>query len=232
MNGTNKITTLIFARLDELLDERRVVVWYDPKRECADLFEAYARTDLVKVDARSSTLAARRQADATWPALVDPATPPPRSPSMLIYVPWARASAESEVMHEPFEGYALAGTTFGFNPGESLQSLARSAPPGRTFEIDKLYSGPGTVSLAQLEALGDRAGFPLLKKALGTEDPVEVWRPDPRRSSRPRSGTSRGGRPFGSRAAARGDVRVHGAQRHQPTARTVRALGAVLGVCL
>ncbi|MCC6528211.1 MAG: PglZ domain-containing protein [Polyangiaceae bacterium] len=168
------VRDFLFKRLGELLDERRVVVWYDAQNEYAELYDAFARAELVKIDARRSALVARRQADEAWARIVDPANPPPRGPTALIYVPWARAAVEETLVHEPFEVYARLGAAFGADAAESLPSLARQAMPARAADIDKLYAAHPTVKLAQIEALAERSGFPFLKRALETEDAIEV----------------------------------------------------------
>jgi hypothetical protein len=168
------VRNLIHQQLEGLLGDRRVVVWYDPKQECAAVFDGFSRVGLAKVDARSSVLTARRLADRCWSTLADPETALPHCNMMVIYVPWARATTEEAKVQEPFEGYARIGSVYGVDPAQSLTSLARTAMPHRAAEIDRLYASPGRVTLEQLEALAVQAGFPLLKQALETEDPIEV----------------------------------------------------------
>jgi hypothetical protein len=168
------VRDLIAKKLSALLDEHRVVVWYDGRQECGVVFDTLQRSRLVKVDARRSMLVARREADAAWASIVDPSTPPPRGPTVLIYVPWPRATAEREVEREPFEVYARIGAAFGADAAESLPSLARQALPAKAADIDKLYASNDAVTLSQIEALADRAGYPFLGKVFGTQDPVEI----------------------------------------------------------
>jgi hypothetical protein len=168
------VRNLIHQQLEGLLSDRRVVVWYDPKQECAAVFDGFSRIGLAKVDARSSVLTARRLADRCWFTLADPESALPHCKTMVIYVPWARATTEEAKVQEPFEAYARIGSAYGVDPAQSLASLARTAMPHRAAEIDRLYTSPGRVTLEQLEALAVQAGFPLLKQALETEDPIEV----------------------------------------------------------
>ncbi len=172
------IRTLILQQVSKALDEHSVVVWYDPKGECAAVFESLSLAGMEKVDARPSMLTARRLADRHWCAIADPELAPiaslPFCTRMVIYVPWARATTDEARVQEPFEAYARLGATYGADPAQSLVALARMAMPHRVPEIDRLYAEHRAVSLEQFEALADQAGCPLLKKALGTEDAIEV----------------------------------------------------------
>lgn len=171
---TLPIRTLIFRQITELLDEHRVVVWYDPRQDCAAVFDALQIAALEKIDVRPSVLNARRVGDRTFCILANPEGEFPNPTRMLIYVPWAQATTEEGRIHEPFEGYARIGVTYGVVPAQSLASLARTAIPYRTAEIDRLFALSGRVTLEQLEALAEQGGFPLLKQAFETDDPIEV----------------------------------------------------------
>lgn len=176
----------IFRRIGELLDEARAVVWYDPDGALAAVFEGLSREGLHKVDARRSALAARREADRAWATISAPDAPA-RDTTLLIYAPWRRATAEEAQVEEPFECFAQLGETFGDKPDHSLASLARKAMPGREGDIDELYAKQAHVTLAELEALAARAGFPLVRQAFETEDPAGVAAlllADPRSSRR------------------------------------------------
>lgn len=165
----------ILGKLADLLDKHGVVVWYDPKGQLAALFEGFLVARMAKVDARGSVLQARRLADTSWKSIA--ATDdkdPPLYERMLIYVPWSRGESDEAKVQEPFEAYAQMGVSFGADPAESLDALARKAMPHRAADIDRLFAEHPDVSLAQLEALAEKGGFPLLKDALGTDDALTV----------------------------------------------------------
>lgn len=164
----------VLTRVAERLDEHRVVVWYDPGGDFAGLFDGFAKPELVKVDARGMILARRREADAALARVLDPESPPPRGPTVLIYVPWRKEQEPEARCQEPFEPFAELGAAFGADAAESLQALARAALPGREAEVDALFSEGRRVGIDQLDALGATGGFPLLRQQLGTEDAVEV----------------------------------------------------------
>jgi hypothetical protein len=163
------VTDLILSEVTDLLNERSVVVWYDPQQELSAAFEVLQKLNLERIDARPSLLRARQAADRHWNLLA--ATP---SRWMVIYVPWERGATEEARVREPFEAYACIGAAYGVDPAQQLESLARKAMPHRKVEIDRLYAEHRRVTLQQLEALAAQAGFPLLKQAIDTEDPIEV----------------------------------------------------------
>lgn len=173
--STSPVRDRIIQELFALLDDRRVVVWYDPTNDFSSVFDALSAPSLEKVDARSSALAARRNADAHWPTVSAAGRiAGPSTPRLLVYVPWARGVTEEARMREPFEAYALIGADFGVAAAHSLEALARRALPARTSAIDALFAEHKRVALAQLEALGQDASYPLLKQAFGSDDPLEV----------------------------------------------------------
>lgn len=160
----------LLRRVNALLDAHRVVVWYDPARAAESVFEALERPGLAKVDARSSVLRARREADERWAEVAAA----PTGLALLVYAPWARAAREAEQVHEPFECYAQLGASFGDAPADALASVARLAIPSRVHEIDRLVAEGGAVPLAHLEALAARGRFPLVAAHFESDHPVEV----------------------------------------------------------
>lgn len=165
-----------------LVEDRRIVVWYDPDRVFYELFQTFEHQPLVKVDASDSVLRARREADRAWVALFDLDSLGPPPPPVLIYVPAERGKSQEAQCEDPFEPFALAGAAFGSADSERLPSIARRVLPGRDAEVDRLFAeGPPT--LAQLDALAGGTRYPLVEEALGTEVPSRVvarllYRPD------------------------------------------------------
>lgn len=156
-----------------LVEDRRIVVWYDPDHVFHELFRTFEHQPLVKVDASDSVLRARREADKAWVAFFDLDSLGPPPPRVLIYVPSGRGRSHEAQCEDPFEPFALAGAAFGSVDSERLPSIARRVLPGREAEIDRLFAeGPPT--LAQLDALAGGTRYPLVEEALGTEVPSRV----------------------------------------------------------
>lgn len=166
------IHDLVRTNLVELLEDRRIVVFYDPSGVFGALVDTFDIPGLVAIDARTSMLEARRKADAAFAELSNPESSAVKR--ILIYVPWERARTETTRVHEPFEAYALMGASFGDKPDHGLDALARKAMPDRIADIDRLFASQGNPSLSQLEAFAQKIGFPLLAEALGTEDSFDI----------------------------------------------------------
>ena len=153
------------------VDEHRVVVWYDGEVAFGSLAEKLELRDCVVISAGGSRLVARRQADEAFLAVANAG--PGEAGGLLIYVPQARGVEEAERVADIFECFAVAGTAFGDQESERLQSLARQAMPQAGEEIDRLFAD-GKPTLRTLDGLEKSSGYPLLKQALGTEAPIEI----------------------------------------------------------
>lgn len=171
-----KVSAYVADRITELLNERRIVAWYDPARVFSagaapfliDQINARGGVDIV--DASSSPLAARRIADEK---LAQMNAPGAERRCLVIYVPSARPVEERARMGDPFESYAMVGAAFGAAEGESLLALARAALPARVSEIERLFR-EGRPTLAVLDRLDSGDNFPVIRGALGTDNAVEV----------------------------------------------------------
>lgn len=167
------LTSYIRKRLADLLEEHRVVVWYDGEQAFGEIAQAFALPSCRFVSAVQSQLSARRQADELVRFINDPARPGDKNGRVLVYVPRMRGAWEEEQVQDPFEALARIGAAFGVNEAEHLSSLARQAMPQRIAEIDRLFrEGRPTVSL--LEGLADGNRYPLLEEATGTDSAVEA----------------------------------------------------------
>jgi hypothetical protein len=161
-------------RLTDLLEERRVVVWYDGEAAFEDVAESFKAPNSCVILAQESRLRARRQADEVLSRLNDGAeTPQAKNGNLLIYCPWPRGSAEEEKRRDPFESFALIGSAFGDKEAERFQSLARQAMPNRSREIDRLFA-EGRPTIVLIDGLEKGAQYPLVEQAFRTDSVVEV----------------------------------------------------------
>jgi hypothetical protein len=160
--------------MKDLLEEKRVVVWYDGEKAFEEVARAFRAPNCTKILAAESRLRARRQADEVLCRLNDVTQPPAvKDGSLLIYCPWPRGRTDDQRREDPFEGFALVGVAFGDKEAETFQSLARQATPERASEIDRLFR-EGRPTLALIEGLGEGVHYPLLQEALGSDSLVEV----------------------------------------------------------
>ncbi len=169
MSVSQHIRELVTSRLKE----KRVLVWYDADRVFHDIFLNLETEHAVNIDASSSVLRARRNADQAWHALFKPDFEGARPTSVLIYVPAERGVSEEERRIDPFEPFALAGAAFGATEAEKLPSIARQVLVGREGDVDRLFA-EGTPTVAQLDALAGGTRYPLLEEALATDVPGRV----------------------------------------------------------
>jgi hypothetical protein len=117
-------------RLADLLEKKRVVVWYDGEKAFQEVARDFRTPNCTAILAGESRLRARRQADEVLCGLNDASQPPSaKNGTLLIYCPWARGRSLEQRLQDPFEGFALLGAPFGDTEGQTFQSLARQAMP-------------------------------------------------------------------------------------------------------
>ncbi|MBI2940593.1 MAG: PglZ domain-containing protein [Chloroflexi bacterium] len=167
------VSAYVRERIAELLDKRRVVVWYDPNRDFAVLVDHLDLPDGGAISATGSRLRARREAEAVYRRLDEAGGSPEARRNLLIYVPAARGATPEQQQQDPFEGFARCGATFGAQEAERLLSLAQLALPDHAGEIARLFR-EGQPTLKLLDALPAGVRFPLVRQALGTESPTEA----------------------------------------------------------
>lgn len=167
------VSAYIRNRIRDLLDEHRVVVWYDPEGAFSDFINQLALPGCEIVSAINSRLRARREAEAAYRLLNEGDGSSESGNNLLIYIPAARGATPEEQQQDPFEGFARCGAVFGDQEGEHLLSLAQLALPDRAKEIARLFR-EGRPTLALLDTLPSSAQYPLVRQALGVELPVEV----------------------------------------------------------
>lgn len=168
------LTAYLRKRLVDLLDERRLLVWYDGEQAFGQVPRTFAGPNTTVVLVGDSRLRARRQADEVFCGLNDASQPSQvKNGSLLIYCPWSRGRTDEERCQDPFEGFGRVGAAFGDKEAETFQSLARQAMPDRSAEIDRLFAD-GRPTLALIEGLGENVRYPLLQEALGSDTLTEV----------------------------------------------------------
>lgn len=167
------ISRFIRERLADLLNTRRVVVWYDAEGAFRALAGNLDLPGCVVVSATDSALRARREAEAVYRRLDEPDGSAEARRNLLVYVPAPRGASPEDQQQDPFEGLARCGVAFGAQEAETLHSLALLALPDHAAEINRLFRD-GKPTLDLLDALPNRARYPLVRQALGTESAVEA----------------------------------------------------------
>ncbi|MBI4306997.1 MAG: PglZ domain-containing protein [Chloroflexi bacterium] len=168
-----RLTTYLGKRLVDLLEEHRIVVWYDREGAFAEYASTFRAPGCETVLANTSTLRARREAEAVYAKMNESPDHAEARANLLLYVPRGRGTMAEAKQRDPFEVFALAGTAFGDKEAELLQSLARQAMPEHVSEIDRLFAD-GNPTLAMLDDLESGRRWPLVREALETESPVDA----------------------------------------------------------
>lgn len=167
------VTRYLVERLARLLEERRVVVWYDADGVFHELAAGLRIPDCEKVLAVGSQLVARRKAEEVYRRLGAGSEPGAEPPTLLIYLPMARGATQEERQDDPFEGFGRCGAFFGNREADSLLSLATAALPKLADEVERLFR-ESKPTLELLDGLGAGPSYPLMQQALGTESPTEA----------------------------------------------------------
>jgi hypothetical protein len=167
------VSAHVRARLAHMLDQRRIVVWYDAEQAFGDAF--LSRADIPNsnlVSASKSVLKARREAERIYRQLDQPGQAG-NSQNLLIYVPSARGNSPEAQQADPFEAFARIGAAFGDDESERLESLARVALHDRLSDVERLFRD-SRPTLDMLDSLRGGERYPLVRQALSTDSPVEV----------------------------------------------------------
>ena len=167
------LTSHLTKHLLDLLEERRIVVWYDHEGAFRDFAAAFRAPACRIVMATDSTLRARREAESIYGKMNESTDHAEARANLLLYLPRPRGATPQARQRDAFEVFALAGTAFGDSEAELLQSLARQAMPERASEIDRLFA-EGRPTLALLDGLESGQRWPVIREALETESPADV----------------------------------------------------------
>ncbi len=168
-----KFTAFLRKKLIDLLNDRRIVVWYDAEGDFKDFADSFNAPNCVVLSTADSVLKARRRADEIYRLMNESENPDESGRCLLIYIPGRRGATEDEKMQDPFEVYALAGAAFGDTEDQKIESLARQAMPQKAEEITRLFR-EGQPDVALLDGLEKTQRWPLLNEVFRTETPADV----------------------------------------------------------
>jgi len=97
------LTAYLRKRLLDLLDEKRVLAWYDAEHAFGEVARTFAAPNIRVVLVGESRLRARRQADEVFCMLNDGSQPAQvKNGSLLIYCSWGRGRTDEERRQDPF----------------------------------------------------------------------------------------------------------------------------------
>jgi hypothetical protein len=168
-----KFTSFLQKRMVNLLNDRRIVVWYDNEGDFRTFAASFHAPNCEVLSAGTSVLQARRRADEIYRRMNESDNPAERERCMLIYIPRRRGDSEEAKMRDPFEVYAVAGAAFGGAEDQKMESLARQAMPEKAEEITRLFH-EGKPDIALLDNLEKTQHWPLLNEVFHTETPADI----------------------------------------------------------
>ncbi len=168
-----KFTSFLHKKLVDLLNDRRIVVWYDAEGDFEVFASAFNAPNCDVMSADASVLKTRRQADEVYRQINESENPAERDRCLLIYILRRRGATDDEKMRDPFEVYAMAGAAFGHTEDQKIESLARQAMPQKAEEITRLFC-EGKPTVALLDGLEQVRHWPLLNEVFRTETPADV----------------------------------------------------------
>lgn len=168
-----RFTSFLHKKLVDLLNDRRIVVWYDAERDFKAFAGGFNAPNCEVFSAEASVLKTRRRADEIYRLMNESENPAERDRCLLIYIPRRRGTTEEEKMRDPFEVYAMAGAAFGDAEDQKIESLARQAMPYKIDEITRLFR-EGKPDIGLLDGLEKTQRWPLLNDVFRTETPAEI----------------------------------------------------------
>ncbi len=170
-----RVSNYIRQMLIDRLIDHRIVVWYDSEQAFGDFVANFTAPNCQVISAQESRLLARRQAETIYRQLNNTSVVPTKArANLLIYLPFARSEGEEARRDDPFEVFAVAGTTFGHQESEKLASLAHQAlPSDLSDQIERLFR-EGKPALTMLDNLERGATYPLVKQILDSQSAVDV----------------------------------------------------------
>jgi hypothetical protein len=168
-----KFSSFVHKKLIDLLNDRRIVVWYDAERDFRAFADAFNAPNCEVLSAETSVLKTRRRADEVYRLMNESENPTERDRCLLIYIPKRRGATENEKMRDPFEVYAMAGAAFGATEDQRIESLARQTMPQMAEEITRLFR-EGRPDVALLDGLEKGQRWPLLSDVFRTETTPDV----------------------------------------------------------
>ena len=168
-----KFTAFLHKKLVEMLDDRRIVVWYDSDGDFNSFAASFNAPNCEILSSEKSLLKTRRSADIAYRRINESDNPNESCRCLLIYVPKRRGVTEEEKMQDPFEVYALAGAAFGDTEDQRIESLARQAMPEKADEITRMFR-EGRPDISLLDTLEKSHSWPIIKKVFGTTSNGDV----------------------------------------------------------
>lgn len=162
-----RIEQFIAGHLGRRLDNRRVLVAYDPGARMAEVVRSLANGPHCRViEVGDDIITARENA---LDELARLGQDPTLATQLVVYIPRARPLEPEDICIDPFTPLALAGAVFPDGVGDTYLSLCQRFLPEQAGVIEELFRH-GDPSYADINSLVVGAeGAPILGGLLGTQ---------------------------------------------------------------
>lgn len=155
-----KIADYLIAQIVKQVDERAIVVWYDPKGEYSSLVESLSLSDLTICRYDGSFFALRHQIEPfiAQDPRYDPETKRITAPRLLVYLPIARETTEDAMIEAEKTGVVMEPGAPGTR-NTRLEVVVRAALRGLPAEtLEQISKGisSGAFGLLDVESLAEQ----------------------------------------------------------------------------
>ncbi len=165
------IEEFLAAHFLERLERHQALVVYDPEKRFGSVVNGLSEAGCRIVDASGSTIKGREEAMEAWLEL---GRHPEAHRGLIVYLPVRKPMSNEERRGDPFQVFALGGGEFPLGDGESWQELCQQANPGKTEQINRLFS-QGVPDFDVINHLmGEGSAWPKLQSILNVESMTEI----------------------------------------------------------
>lgn len=165
-----KIREFLREHFKKRLEKFGCLVIYDPEERYREIVEMLVEPYCRVIDGTQSTIVGREEAMAAWRRL---AAPLEALQSMVIFVPIAKPKTERERQLNPYQAFAIGGSEFPYDDGDSYQALCRKAKPDFQQQVDLLFAA-GIPDFDTVDAIDSGSNWPKLRSLLKAESAVEI----------------------------------------------------------
>jgi hypothetical protein len=151
------------------LQQRQVMIVYDPDRRYRDLCCGMADTRICVVDASESSIESRARALQALNELGRGVLE-----QLLVYVPVAQPLDDEARQKDPFALYGACGEIFPNGDGDEYINLCLKAKPDHATAIRQIFEHNPQPDFAVVDAVGGGLGWPNLRALLGVESSRDI----------------------------------------------------------
>ena len=163
-----KIEDFITETFQERLQEKPVLVVYDPVERFRDICFSLSGDHTEVIDASGPVITARGEAMRVWSEMTEN-----EKKNMLIYIPRQKPLKQEQRLTDPFLPFCTGGNVFPEGTGDEYKSLCKNAFPDKTKEIEELFNS-GVPEFDTVNALEGGTTWPLLETLLEAKSPSEI----------------------------------------------------------